>query len=38
MNFKDGFFLNDESHKIEIVKKIRKYRPKIVLMQFLIGI
>lgn len=31
MNFKDGFFLNDESHKIEIVKKIRKYRPKIVL-------
>ena len=31
MNFKDGFFLNDESHRLEIIKKIRKYRPDIVI-------
>ena len=30
MNFEDGFFSNDETHKIKIVKKIREYRPKIV--------
>ena len=31
MNFEDGFFSNDETHKIQIVKKIRQYRPKIVI-------
>jgi len=31
MNFKDGFFQNDESHQLEIIKIIREYRPRIVL-------
>lgn len=31
MNFKDGFFQNDESHQMEIVRIIREYRPRIVL-------
>lgn len=31
MNFKDGFFLNDESHRLDIIKKIRKYKPDIVI-------
>ncbi len=31
MGFRDGFFINDEAHQIEIVKRIRKYQPKIVL-------
>ena len=31
MNFKDGFFKDDEQHKIALIKKIRKYRPKIVI-------
>lgn len=31
MNFKDGFFVNDESHRLDIIKKIRKYRPNIVI-------
>ena len=31
MNFKDGFFQNDETHQLALVKVIRKYRPKIVL-------
>ena len=31
MNFKDGSFLNDESHRLDIIKKIRKYRPDIVI-------
>lgn len=31
MNFKDGFFQNDESHQMEIVKVIREFRPRIVL-------
>ncbi|WP_124979846.1 bacillithiol biosynthesis deacetylase BshB1 [Nonlabens xiamenensis] len=29
--FKDGFFVNDEAHQMEIIKVIRKYRPEIVL-------
>ncbi len=29
--FADGFFTNDKSHQIEIVKMIRKYQPEIVL-------
>ena len=31
MNFKDGFFKDDDDHKISLIKKIRKYRPKIVI-------
>ena len=31
MNFKDGFFENSEKNKIELIKKIRKYQPDIVL-------
>lgn len=31
LGFRDGFFINDETHQIEIIKMIRKYRPKIVL-------
>ena len=31
LNFKDGFFLNDEEHKNALIKKIRKYKPDIVL-------
>jgi bacillithiol biosynthesis deacetylase BshB1 len=29
--FKDGFFINDEAHQLEVIKIIRKYRPEIVL-------
>jgi len=29
--FADGFFINDKKHQIEIIKIIRKYKPKIVL-------
>lgn len=31
LGFKDGFFVNDEQHQLEIIKMIRKYRPNIVL-------
>jgi LmbE family N-acetylglucosaminyl deacetylase len=31
MNFKDGFFKDDEHHKIALIKKIRQYQPKIVI-------
>lgn len=31
LNFRDGFFVNDESHQLEIIKIIRKYQPDIVL-------
>ncbi|MEH6537170.1 MAG: bacillithiol biosynthesis deacetylase BshB1 [Psychroserpens sp.] len=29
--FADGFFVNDKTHQLEIIKMIRKYRPEIVL-------
>ena len=29
--FADGFFTNDKQHQLEIVKKLRKYRPEIVI-------
>ncbi|WP_010256156.1 bacillithiol biosynthesis deacetylase BshB1 [Myroides injenensis] len=29
--FRDGFFINNEEHQLEIIKMIRKYRPEIVL-------
>jgi len=31
MNFKDGLFENNEENKIALIKKIREYRPEIVL-------
>ena len=31
LNFKDCSFLNDESHQLLIIEKIRSYRPEIVL-------
>ncbi len=31
LNFKDGFFSNDEKHQLEVAKAIRKYRPEIIL-------
>ncbi|WP_243471613.1 bacillithiol biosynthesis deacetylase BshB1 [Winogradskyella sp. MH6] len=31
MEFADGFFVNDKTHQIELIKEIRKYRPEIVL-------
>ena len=29
--FSDGFFINDKTHQLEIIKIIRKYKPNIVL-------
>jgi N-acetylglucosamine malate deacetylase 1 len=31
LNFKDGFFSNDEFHVREIIKRIRKYQPSVIL-------
>ena len=31
LNMRDGFFVNDEAHQLEIIRMIRKYQPKIVL-------
>lgn len=31
MGFADGFFKNDECHRLELIKKIRQYRPKVVI-------
>ena len=31
MNFKDGFFQDDEDHQVPIIRKIREYRPKIII-------
>ncbi len=31
LQFKDGFFANDEKHQLEIIKVLRKYKPEIVL-------
>jgi bacillithiol biosynthesis deacetylase BshB1 len=31
LGFRDGFFINDEIHQLEIIKKIRQYQPDIVL-------
>ena len=30
LNFSDGFIMNDKIHQLEIIKKIRQYRPEIV--------
>ena len=31
LEMRDGFFVNDEMHQLEIIKMIRKYQPEIVL-------
>ncbi|CAM2890429.1 bacillithiol biosynthesis deacetylase BshB1 [Flavobacterium succinicans] len=31
LSFRDGFFINDEAHQLEVIKMIRKYQPEIVL-------
>lgn len=31
LNMRDGFFQNDEQNQLEIIKRIRKYKPEIVL-------
>lgn len=31
LRMRDGFFVNDEAHQLEVIKMIRKYRPEIVI-------
>ena len=31
LGMRDGFFVNDEAHQLQIIRMIRKYRPEIVL-------
>ena len=31
LDMRDGFFVNDEKHQLAVIKKIRKYRPEIVI-------
>jgi bacillithiol biosynthesis deacetylase BshB1 len=31
LQFRDGFFKNDEAHQLEVVKAIRKYEPSVIL-------
>lgn len=31
MDFADGFFINDKTHQLELIRQIRKFRPEIVL-------
>lgn len=31
LKIRDGFFKNDEEHQMQVIKMIRKYRPKIIL-------
>lgn len=31
LNFRDGFFTNDEAHQLEIIRMLRKYQPEVVL-------
>lgn len=31
LGFRDGFFTNDERHRLEIIKMIRKYEPEIII-------
>ncbi|UKT62425.1 bacillithiol biosynthesis deacetylase BshB1 [Pedobacter mucosus] len=31
LRMRDGFFLNDEFHRLEVIKVIRKYQPEIIL-------
>jgi bacillithiol biosynthesis deacetylase BshB1 len=31
LGFRDGFFVNDEAHQLEVIRLIRKYKPSIVI-------
>ncbi len=31
LNMRDGFFVNDEKHQLEVIKVLRKYQPNIVI-------
>lgn len=31
LRMRDGFFVNDEKHQLEVIKMIRKYRPELVI-------
>lgn len=31
LNMRDGFFINDEAHQLQIIKMVRKYQPDVVL-------
>lgn len=31
LGFRDGFFKNDEAHQLEVIRMLRKYRPRVVL-------
>jgi len=31
LQFRDGFFKNDEAHQLEVIKMVRKYQPEIIL-------
>ncbi|WP_316830188.1 bacillithiol biosynthesis deacetylase BshB1 [Pedobacter aquatilis] len=31
LRFRDGFFQNDEQHRLEVIKVIRKYQPELIL-------
>lgn len=31
LEFEDGFFINDRSHQLEVIRMVRKYRPDVVL-------
>ena len=31
LNFKDGFFKNDEEHQLKLIQVIRKYKPDVIL-------
>ncbi len=31
LSMRDGFFVNDEQHQLEIIRRIRKYQPEIVI-------
>lgn len=32
LGMRDGFFVNDETHQLQIIKKIRQYQPEIILI------
>ena len=31
LGFRDGFFVNDEKHQLEVIKMIRKYQPEMII-------
>lgn len=32
LGFRDGFFVNDEAHKMAVIKMVRKYQPELIIM------